>query len=278
MSKEFSYTTRKGHTIKLSLYGEHILGEAPCILYLHGFKGFKDWGFVPYAGRYFAQAGFSFLCFNFSHNGIGAQPDVFTEFDKFQHNTYSLEMEESLEIIHLVSRTNFLGRDLNHPLGLLGHSRGGGIALLAAQQAAEVSAVATWAAVSTIDRVSKKDREVWRKQGFREVVNSRTGQVFRMGMDMLEDIEKYSKTRLHILDASRQLNKPLLLLHGEADESVPYFEAEQINIYADPGNTQFRLIPHAGHTFGARHPFEASTPQLDLVLELTRDFFRHTLQ
>jgi len=43
-------------------------------VYVHGFKGFKDWGFVPYIGETFASKGFAFLTFNFSHNGIESNP------------------------------------------------------------------------------------------------------------------------------------------------------------------------------------------------------------
>ncbi|MEZ4849881.1 MAG: dienelactone hydrolase family protein [Bacteroidia bacterium] len=112
------------------------------------------------------------------------------------------------------------------------------------------------------------------EKGYQEVKNSRTGQVFKLGLELLDDIEKNGKSRLNILKNVRELKKPLLVLHGQEDETIPFFEAEHINVYADVRQTTLRLIPNAGHTFGAKHPFEGSNPALDELLELTYEFFQ----
>ena len=41
----------------------------PVIIFVHGFKGFKDWGHFNLLMDYFVQQGFVFVKFNFSHNG-----------------------------------------------------------------------------------------------------------------------------------------------------------------------------------------------------------------
>ncbi len=33
-------------------------GRKPVLLFAHGFKGFKDWGFFPYASERFASSAF----------------------------------------------------------------------------------------------------------------------------------------------------------------------------------------------------------------------------
>lgn len=273
MVKHFKHQTAAEHTLQLTLYGAELLGEVPCLVYAHGFKGFKDWAFVPHAGEYFASRGYAFLCFNFSHNGIGADGETFTELDKFEQNTFLLEMRELQEVIKLVAHTNLLGADLHAPLGLIGHSRGGGIALLTAHQQPEVKAVATWSSVSTFERYPKETVDAWKASGYHEVKNARTEQTFRLGLPILQEVERYGRTKLNILQAVQKLSRPLLLLHGEDDETVPAYEAEQLNIYGDPDLTTLRLIPKTGHTFGAKHPFEGSTLALDQVLEATADFF-----
>lgn len=276
MTKDFSYTTSGGHQTDITLYGADNFGDQPAVIYVHGFKGFKDWGFVPYAGEYFAQRGVSFITFNFSHNGIGKDPMNFTEFRLFEKNTFSLEVSEVLEIIHLTTHTNFFGKDLRFKPGIIGHSRGGAIALIAASQAPSVAAVATWSSVSTLDRYTKEDRQKWRKRGYQEVINSRTGQVFKMGIPILDDIEKYARTKLNVLQAVKNYKRPLLIIHGQDDETVPNYEAEHLNIYGDPANTSMSLIPGGSHTFGATHPFSETTPQLEMVLENSLGFFlRH---
>ncbi len=277
MTRDFRYTTKKGHTLAITLYGEPSFGEHPCLLYLHGFKGFKDWGFVPYVGSYFAKRGFSFVTFNFSHNGIGPDGQTFTELEAFKNNTFSLELSETEELIHLLAHTDFFGRYLNQPLGLIGHSRGGGLSILTGSKSRDVKAVASWAAVSRFDRYPKADRQLWRKQGYLEVLNSRTQQVLQLGEEMLDDIEKNAKGSLNILQAAREIKKPLLILHGGSDESVPYYEAEELNIFGDPNLTRMQLIPETGHTFGASHPFAGTTPALEQVLDSTYQFFSEHL-
>jgi uncharacterized protein len=277
MVQQYTYATREGNELPISLYGGEDFGQRPAILYLHGFKGFKDWGFVPYAARYFVEQGFSFVAFNFSHNGIGEDGKTFSEVAKFERNTFSLELGEAQEMVRMLAHTNFLGADLRHPLGLLGHSRGGGQAILTGRSSPEVKAVATWAAVSTFDRYSKEAKEAWRKRGYHEVANSRTGQVFHLSPILLDDLEARGSSTLNILEAVRELNKPLLLIHGQADETVPYFEAEQLNIFAEPRLTTLSLIPKVGHTFDTRHPFDQSNEAFDRVLEQTAAFFRENL-
>ena len=274
MTKDFSYTTQAGHTVNMTLYGADDFGTQPCLMYIHGFKGFKDWGFVPYAGEYFASNGISFLTFNFSHNGIGPDMLNFTELDKFERNTLSLELAEVGELIRLISDSAYFGQPLRHRLGLIGHSRGGGIALIAAQKYAQISAVASWSAVSSFDRYDKKVRQDWRKRGYHEVTNARTGQAMRMGTAMLDDLDRHGRTSLHILNAVQALRKPLLILHGQDDETVPFFEAEQLNIFARPDVAMLRLIPNTGHTFGAKHPFDGTSEALELALDTSLDFFR----
>ncbi|RMG75490.1 MAG: alpha/beta fold hydrolase [Bacteroidetes bacterium] len=273
MARNFSYETAAGHRLALTLFGNQAFDQQPCLVYAHGFKGFKDWGFVPHAATYLARAGFSVITFNFSHNGIGPDGETFSETEAFAQNTLSLELTELEEVLHLAAHTDFFGAYLRHPLGLIGHSRGGGLALLAGAASREVRAVCSWAAVSTFERYSKQVRADWREKGFLEVVNSRTGQVLHMNQTFLDDLEAHAADRLNVMKAVKEMNKPLLILHGAEDETVPYFEAEQLNIFADPARTEMRLIPRAGHTFGAVHPFAGTTPALEELLTRTEAFF-----
>ena len=40
------------------------------VIFIHGFMGFKDWGAWHLMAKVFAKAGFFFVKFNFSHNGL----------------------------------------------------------------------------------------------------------------------------------------------------------------------------------------------------------------
>lgn len=269
-----AYTTSAGNTLHLDHYSpSHPSHKA--ILYLHGFKGFKDWGFVPATGAYFAEAGFHFIAFNFSHNGIGDTDfQSFTEPARFKQNTFSLEVAEAQEMIQAILLGTIQGLEGIQSLGVIGHSRGGGIALLAAANHPDVQAVCTWAAVSTFNRYSPAIVRQWKEQGYMEVANARTGQVFQLGRNLLTDLEVNGATTLNIRQAVASCTKPLCILHGEADEAVSVEDARAIIEWADQAAVEMHILPDTGHTFGIVHPYAGSTPAFDKALEHTAKFFK----
>ncbi len=96
MKKDYEYICSDGEILRVTSYGEN---NSRCIVYVHGFKGFKDWGFVPYIGQFLVVIGFFVLTFNFSYNGIGENATEFTELEKFAKNTFSREQRELSELI-----------------------------------------------------------------------------------------------------------------------------------------------------------------------------------
>ncbi|MBI5727011.1 MAG: alpha/beta hydrolase [Ignavibacteriales bacterium] len=272
MKNDFVFYTRRNHEIKVSIYGIEHIAARPAIIYVHGFKGFKDWGFVPYVGEFFASHGYCLITFNFSHNGIGTDPLAMSETGLFASNTFSLEASELTQIIEAF-HFGFFAPDVSKDLFLLGHSRGGGIALVTARKDPSVKAVATWASVARFDRYSKRQKADWKKRGFFEVTNQRTKQVMRLNVTLLEDIEKHKSGILSIRRAMRTLNRPVLIIHGEQDLAVKVDEAEALYEWGNPDLTTIYRIPATGHTFGISHPFEKSTPEFELILKSTLDFF-----
>ena len=276
MNKDFVLITKKNEKIRFTVYGIENIYDAPCLIFVHGFKGFKDWGFWPYIGNYFAENGYFVITFNFSHNGIGEGKTEFTELDKFAENTFSLELEELNEIIDAYSG-NFFGGKSNFKIGLAGHSRGGGISLLAAEKRSEIGAVALWASVANFDRYGKRQKDEWKKNGVFEVLNTRTNQMMKLNASLLEDLEENKNGILNLENAAKKLNKPLLILHGEQDLAVPITEAEQIYNWSNKQKTEFHKVSATGHTFDVTHPFEGTNPKLDFLLETTLKFFNKNL-
>ena len=272
MSKEFILSTNRNNKLRISAFGLKNLETSPCLIFVHGFKGFKDWGFGPYLGKFFADKGFFVVMFNFSHNGVGESITEFDELDKFAENTFSLEISELTELIDAY-KNGFFGKTKNQKIGLVGHSRGGAISLLTASQKKEVDALAVWSSVAKLDRYSERQKENWKKKGVFEVLNQRTKQVMRLNLSLLKDIEKNCNTTLNIKRAVADLKRPLLLVHGEQDLAVPIVEGEQLFNWSDKTLTEFQKIPAAGHTFDIKHPFEGSNPKFDKVINLTIDFF-----
>lgn len=251
-------------------------GPHPVVVVCHGFKGFKDWGFHPWLGERLAAAGLAALHFNFSRNGVRTADGDIEDLDAFRRNTLSIERDDLDTVLDAV-----LAGRLEAPLdpsrlGLLGHSRGGGSALLGAAERPEVKALATWAAVSHFDRMTDEATlAAWRRTGALEVVNSRTGQILRMGVDFLDDVLG-NRARLDLLSAARRLRVPALAVHGTADETVPFAEAGEL-VAAGGGRIRLAPVEGAGHTFGAVHPFVGPTPHLEAAAVSTLDHFRIAL-
>lgn len=276
MVNHHSILSSRGFIINMDLYGTHLPQTAPFVIYLHGFKGFKDWGFVPATGEVFTTRGLRFLAINFSHNGIGNVMDQFTEVQRFRDNTFSLELEEALEVIAAVHDGSLPGIPQGTRTGLLGHSRGGGIALLAASGNAAIQCVCTWAAVSTFRRYPDEVIDRWRKQGYLEVTNARTGQVMQLGWNLHADLLKHLDGKLNIGRAVREMTQPLCIIHGQDDEAVSVADAKAVHEWAGD-QASLHIIQAAGHTFGAKHPWAGSNPMMDEVLDITTGFFSKQL-
>ncbi len=249
----------------------------PVIVGCHGFKGFKDWGFWPELGRRFAGQKLALVTFNFSGSGIGEDFQNFTEIERFEANTIGKELDDLGRVLEAVARREIPvgGVDVRR-LGLLGHSRGGGVAVVRAGRDPRVRSLATWAGVATFQRFDDAARDLWRRQGYVEVENARTHQVFKLGVGFLDDLDAHAEAYDPVL-AARRLRIPYLILHGTRDESVPVEEAARLAHASDPGLTRQALIEGANHTFGATHPFSGSPPALLRAIDRTIGWFHQSL-
>lgn len=272
MNKEFRLKTNEGDFLNISTFGFENIKSSPCLILVHGFKGFKDWGFFSFSAKHFADKGFFVLSFNFSHNGVDDEGLDFNRLDKFAKNTVSLEVSELVQVINAY-KNGFFSNDVNGKIGLVGHSRGGGIALLSSL-IEKADAYIIWAAVAKFYRYTERQKTEWRKQGFVEILNSRTNQMMRMNVDLLDDVETNKNGSLSIEKAVKGLKRPLLILHGTEDLTVPVAESEQIYNWSEKSLTEFKKLATCGHTFDIVHPFEGSSKKFDMVLSKTEDFLR----
>ena len=276
MSDDFILNVQNDNILRITAFGIEHLEIAPCLIFVHGFKGFKDWGFVPYIGEYFSKQGYFVLTFNFSHNGVGANLTDFDEPDKFAENNFSLEISELNDLFQAYN-FGFFGNPSGKGIGLLGHSRGGAISLLAGSKSEEIKAICTWATVSYFDRYTDRQKNVWREKGYTEILNTRTKQTMRLNISLLEDIEENKDGTLNIEHAVKNLNKPLLICHAENDLAVPFKEAETLFSWSNKNKTDLLAVPATGHTFDVKHPFEGSNKKFDFLLEETSIFFNTNL-
>ena len=249
----------------------------PIVIFSHGFKGFKDWGGFPYLMQKLSGAGFVSVSFNFSHNGVEKNtPTEFTRLDLFAQNTFSKELDDlGIVIDYFYENAGEYNADKNK-IALIGHSRGGGISILKANEDKRIKCLITLASVSTFDRYTEEHKILWRKKGCFEVINTRTNQMMRLNSTLLDDLDN-NKSRLDIVKASRALDKPTLIIHGKEDLSVKYSEAETIYRNSSKGSAELFLIENTGHTFGTVHPFEGSQKAFEKVIEKIIAFLRKYL-
>lgn len=301
MSTPFSLPAPSGGTIHGRIDApddSDATGRRPTVVICHGFKGFMDWGFFPALAELLAERGFLAVRFNVSGSGMEPGRDRATDLDGFRRNTFSRELEDLDTVIAAL-----LGEDTasgasgasessipaslrrrvdTTALGLIGHSRGGGNALLGATRgrfANQIRALVTWAAVATFDRFGEDAKRLWRGQGFLPIQNARTGQELHLGLGLLEDLETSSE-RLDLESAAREIAAPWLILHGQEDESVPVDEGERLYRAAREAKAspvQYEAIPGTGHTFGAQHPLAGPTPELIRVFNATQRWLRRHL-
>jgi pimeloyl-ACP methyl ester carboxylesterase len=225
------------------------------LVFVHGYMGFKDWGAWNLMQAYFVEQGFGFCKLNLTHNGTTIdQPLEFADLNAFGKNRYSYEKNDLLCALDWIENKI---EPSTSSLHLIGHSRGGGIALLCASDS-RISSVITLAAISSIEKRFDLPTEVienWKKTGVRYIKNGRTHQDMPHSIEQLTDFESH-QDELDIRKACLELNKPVLILHGDQDESVSIEEGKAISLWT---NQPLHNIQSANHTFGASHPYQDKT-------------------
>lgn len=245
----------------------------PAVLVLHGFKGFKDWGMFPPLAERIARAGFTAVSFNVTGSGVDDSGE-FVFPDRFAHATYTGDLGDLRAVLDAVAAGR-LGFAPPPRIGILGHSRGGGLGILATAGEPRVSALVTWSAISSVHRYSPEEIASWRARGQMDVLNSRTGEVLPIATDLLDDVLSHGAITLDILGAAARVRAPWLILHGEQDVSVPVLEARALDT-ASAGRAELRVLPAAGHTFEAVHPWKGPTPAFTIAADATVAWFgRH---
>ena len=254
----------------------------PVVVFVHGFKGFKDWGHFNVLADWFAARGFVFVKLNLSHNGlvVGGTGDL-EDLEAFGQNNFSLELNDIgtlLDQLHAgVPGLPAAELDLTR-LALIGHSRGGGLVLLKAAEDARVRAVVTWAAISNVNPGwTDALMQHWQQQGVYHVENSRTKQQLPLYFQIVEDYHQH-RLRLDIPhNLRRKLKQPLLIAHGDQDETVPLARAHELQKHRP--TAELLVLPGVTHNFGGAHPWQSEELPAESreVAEATVAFLRRVL-
>lgn len=242
----------------------------PSIIFVHGFKGFKDWGTHNLVAESFAKEGYRYVKFNLSHSGVTLEsPNDVTDLDAFAANTTSMELQDLDTAINYVAHTYPL-----EPIYLIGHSKGGGLVILKGAADERIKKIITWSSIADFSSLWKKEQEEeWLKTGRIYVENARTKEKMPLNSTLLQDFNAH-KDEFDILQAASFIKIPWLILHGDDDINVPFSVAQQLAQVQVKAKLQ--KIQGANHVYGASHPYTAAElPQhLQEVFDKTLAFVR----
>jgi uncharacterized protein len=229
-------------------------GRVPAVVFFHGFTGTKIEPhriFVKMA-RALCEAGFAVLRFDFRGSGDSA--------GDFSMMTISGELTDARAALRFL-RT----RPAVDParVGVLGLSMGGMVAALVLGEDPRLRAAALWSAVSHPDRMvdarmTPEARRQLKQMGFTDDHGHAVGKA------CLDDMVKHRP-----LEAIARTRAPVLLIHGDKDETVPPVASKAYEAsLRKAGRTVVRqTIRGADHTYN-------SLPWETQVLALTLEWFR----
>ena len=235
--------------------------KLPLIIFVHGYKGYKNWGAWDFMAKKYAEAGFFFVKFNFSHNGTTLdQQNQFADLEAFGQNNYSKEMSDLSYVIDYFSQFPEVDSD---QIFLIGHSRGNGNIVIKASEDARIKALVDLAGVSDYgSRFPSKDiLDQIKKVGVMYIENQRTKQQMPHYYQFFEDFENNAE-RFNIQSSAKKLNIPYLIIHGTADETVNVKEAENLHQWVK--SSELFIIENGNHGLGSTEPWTENEMPKDL--------------
>lgn len=244
----------------------------PVVVFVHGFKGAKDWGAFPEAMRLIAKQGYACVGINLSHCGTDGSVDFFNRLDLFSTQTLGQDHADIEHIVEQISSGKLKGEfpwDVSQ-IAIIGHSKGGHSAVVAAARIPQIRCLITWAAVANyLNHWNSDIVSDWRKQSMTFVENGRTKQIMPLSKDIYTEALQNKGLLIATTQASK-LSIPSLYIHGSEDESVPSFNAEMLYEATESSEKELIFVEGAGHTFGQAHPHkEKITTHFSKVLEHT---------
>ena len=221
-------------------------------LMVHGYKGFREWGNWKGVAERWAKEGWEVTRMDFSHNGhVPPFLEVCLDEHAWSANRYHIERDDVAHALAQIDQGDL-------PIVVMGHSRGGAMAVLGAEQhlrnGGRMDGMSLWAPVSdVVSRLPKGvELDAWQSSDRLEVLNGRTGQTlihpFAFHTDTMSLAEELSVER-----AAKASKCPVLVIHGTLDPAVHHLEGKRICDWAPHGS--FEPIEDADHVFGMRHPW-----------------------
>jgi hypothetical protein len=205
------------------------------VVFCHGFAADKNdyRNKLVRAARKICTNGFSALRFDLQ--GCGASDGRFVD------TTISTEAEDLRAAIDFIKGLGY------ERIGILGSSLGGFVSILANDS--RIKCMALWSPVLSLkdtflrtEKISQQMIAEAMTKGF-TIYKKSDGREVELGKEFVKEVNS-----LEIFDIIKRINYPLLIVHGNKDETVDYRYSEKYIRYA-AGQKKLLIIPGADHDF-----------------------------
>lgn len=270
MNKAFTIINEHG----LEILGDSHVPDQPPVataLILHGFKGYKDYGFIPLLAHDLCARGVFVHRFNFSTSGMTNDIDTFARPDLFEIDTWTRQVDDVRCVVRAIREGEIPGSNL--PLFLIGHSRGGATALLSAGRHREELGLAGIATINAVDRccrMSDADQQTMLHCGYTVTQSARTKQDLPIDAGWLREQLASPEDHDVLLQAGR-CGLPACVLNADADDAVEISSGEAI---AHKLNTPLIVLRKANHVLNMTNPSEISATRSASLLKTTDEIAR----
>jgi len=219
---------------------------------VHGFMGTMDRNIIPAISRLLPAMGLVTHRFNLAHCGIEPGADIITRHDEFERDTWRNTHEDINAVRRAIDEGVLEGDGL--PLVLIGHSRAGGAVVGYAGRFEGLSSVVSLAGIGWYSIYSADVRAQIAEKGAYEIRSKRAeGGRVRCGPSWFAEHIDGDGRDVFAEDAAK-IQCPVLLVHGEADMSVPATQADRVRtIMEGAGRSTCEIvrIPGADHNFNS---------------------------
>lgn len=223
-----------------------------CVVLMHGYMGYKDYGFLPVLGTRLAGSGAVVHRFNFAYSGMTNETATFARPELFGKQTWNAQVFDVLCVLDAIADGRLeCGQG---PTVLIGHSRGGVVSLLTAgrhRKRSDIHGVVTLASPDACCSMDTASRSEWLTHGTLDARSSRTGQTMPIASRWLE--EPIADPAGHdVLGQAERIRVPVLAVHGREDTTVDPGSARRI-AEACPAGSCIQ-IPETNHVFSMPNP------------------------
>jgi pimeloyl-ACP methyl ester carboxylesterase len=249
------------HPINLSV-------KIPLVVISHGFKGFRNWGFIPNIAKCLAEHHAIAINIDFSMNGIIDEAKQFYDFELFANNTISQEVNDLKELISKFQKRELaVSEDIynawNGEIHLIGHSLGGAVSVIASQDIDNVNSLILLASIATVNRSTDRQKKLWKEKGFIELSAVSSGQTLRQNYVYQQDKDNNFE-RFNIEKILNNFKGNLLVIHGRQDITTPLKEGQSLYDYSTKSvNRSIKVIEKCNHVFNVFHPMKQISKQLE---------------